>query len=121
MRGYRLVNPTGSRRMDECKSDQLSPQDQTTSQLDNLTSPAVSAAAAAPEPAKIEATVASQPESVAASASAATLAIADPVAPRLDGVRPPDGKADETIAPSLQSGWTPSPSWARRLAPLAAT
>ena len=138
--------------MDKREGDQPNsqPQDQSTSQPDQLAPTSLSAAAASPEIARIEAPAVTPPpmpeaqlapEPVVAVAPAVTAeaapivvsiappkpeaVIADPV--KLEDVRPADVRSDETIAsaaaPSLLSGWTTSPSWARarRLAPLAAT
>jgi hypothetical protein len=135
--------------MGKRKGDQPEP---TVSEPAKLAPLPVSANAVSPEIAKIEAPALTpppvpepqpQPERVVAIAPAATPeaapivaaielpklepVIAEPVMPRAEEVRPVDVRADETItpaaAPSLLSGWTASPSWARtrRLAPLAAT
>ena len=132
------------------EGDQPKPQAQepTVSEPDKLAPPSAPAEAASPEIAKIDASVVTpppvpepQPEPLVAVAPAVMAeaapivvsteppkpeaVIADPV--MLADVRPADVRSDETIAPaaapSLLSGWTTSPSWARarRLAPLAAT
>jgi len=82
--------------------------------------------AALPQPEPVAA--APEPAPLAAMVEAAKLesAIAAPVMPQPDEIRPADMRSDETIepaAPSLLSGWTASLAWphARRLAPLAAT
>jgi hypothetical protein len=133
--------------MSKRKGDQPEP---TVSEPAKLGPPPAFAEAASPEIAEIEAPAVTpppvpepQPQPVVAVAPAATpeaapivlaiepakpeAVIADPVMPRTEDVRPADVRADEMIAPaaapSLLSGWTTSPSWARarRLAPLAAT
>ena len=140
--------------MGKRKGDQPTPQAQepTVGEPGKLAPPPAPAEAVSPEIAEIEAPAAmpppvpepqAEPEPVVAAAPAVTAeaapiivsieppkaeaAIADPVMPRLEDIRPADVRSDETIAaaaaPSLLSGWTTSPSWARarRLGPLAAT
>jgi len=130
--------------MGERTGDQSNPhaQDQSTSEPNQLATTAASAEAAAPKIAAAEPpAVTPLPvlEPVVAVAPAPTAepapivvpfaprkleaAIAEPVMPPPEGVLLADMKADETIAPSLLSGWTTSPAWARarRLAPLAAS
>jgi len=117
------------------KGDQPTPQaqEQAAGEPAKLAAPFQPAEGAAPELAKVEAPAvtppplpqpASAPEPVAAVASVET----NETAPIVVAVEPPKAEtaADDTItpavAPSLLSGWTTSPSWARaqRLAPLAA-
>jgi len=130
--------------MGERTGDQSNPhaQDQSTSEPNQLATTAASAEAAAPKIAAAEPpAVTPLPvlEPVVAVAPAPTAepapivvpfaprkleaAIAEPVMPPPEEVLLADMKADETIAPSLLSGWTTSPAWARaqRLAPLAAS
>jgi hypothetical protein len=130
--------------------EQPTPQapEQTADEPAKLAAAPVPAEAAAPELAKVEAPAVTppalpQPEPVVAVAPVVTseaapiaisiappkpeAAIVDPVMPRPDDLQAANVLADETstptAAPSLLSGWTTSPSWARarRLAPLAAT
>jgi hypothetical protein len=127
-------------------------QEPAVSEPDKLGPPSTTAEASSPEIAKIEAPAVTpppaperpaEPEPAVAAAPAATaeaapivvsieppkpeVATAEPVMLQPEEIRPADVRAAETIAPeavpSLLSGWTASPSWARarRLAPLAAT
>jgi len=126
--------------MGKPEGDQPNPQEPTVSEPDKLvsTSEAASSARAASEITTVAAMP--QPDPVVASAPAAIpqsapivatveppkleSAIAEPVTPRADEIRPADVRFDETIAPaapSLLSGWTTSLARTRRLAPLAAT
>jgi hypothetical protein len=131
------------------KGEQPTPQaqEQAASEPAKLAAPSVPTEPAAPELAKIEApaltpplpqpepqlepvaaAVASEPAPIVVSLESPKpeAAVVDPSAPRAD-LPPSDIRADDAItppaAPSLLSGWTTSPAWARaqRLAPLAAT
>jgi hypothetical protein len=134
------------------KGDQTPPQaqDQATAEPAKLAPPTAPTDTAAPEAAKAEVAAVTppplpqpEPEIIAALAPVETseaapivaaneppkaeTAVVDPVLPRPDDGPPADVRADdETIAPvaapSLLSGWTTSPAWARaqRHAPLAA-
>src|ERR1051325_6003547 len=134
MRGYRLVNPIGSRRMGNRQGDlpPLQAQEPTVCEPAKLASPSTSAEAASPDSPKIEAPAVMPPpapetqlepqlESVAAAATAEAAPIVvstEPTKPeavivdplKLEDVRPADARSGETVAPdtapSLLSAWT---------------